>query len=260
MLKDDLYELYMDEAFVPVRDMYFHIAKKLQDAKKEYGYRDAEAYFGKVFPAPGSGRSIGLKPDFESKERNCDFIKQPDAFERKENRDTVFFLTAAAIATAWYNQEDGAFIYSTYNGRHDRDTINCAGFLITQLVMSLDIKEDAEPEELLSVMNENLQYAMTHTEYNYMNEVIGDASEMVRFIYQKDTVYEKDKFDNLTEESLDARVLDKMAGVISINIIDVTGEDRLGMIIRYCTDVYKRESMERFIGLFKEAVSFLEKS
>ncbi len=260
MLMDDLYELYMDEAFVPVRDMYFHIAKKLQDAKKENGYREAEAYFKKAFSAPGSGRSIGLKPDFASTERNSVIIKLPNTFERKEIYDTVFFLTAAAIATARYNREGGAFVYSTFNGRHDRDTINCAGFLITQLVMGLDVKKDASPGELLHTMKENLQFAMNHLEYNYMNEVIGDASEMVRFIYQKDTVYVKDKFENLTTESINANVLDKMSGVLSINIIDVTGDDKLGLIVRYCPDVYKQESMERFIGLFKEAVAFLETS
>lgn len=109
-------------------------------------------------------------------------------------------------------------------------------------------------------MNEQIQFSINHLGYNYMNENIGDASEMVRFIYQKDTIDAETKLDRLSLETYDGNTLDRMSGVFSINIIDDSREDRLGLIVRYCPDVYKKESIDRFIETLKDAVVFLEDS
>ena len=260
MLLNDLYELYNDETFVPVKDRWFQIVQRQNEARKQKGFAEAGDYFKKRLSSIASGRSIGLKKDFDSKKRRSEIVREMGCFERKQGYDTNFFLTAVAVATARYNGEDGAFVYSTFNGRYDRDTINCAGFLITQLVTGLEVEENAKPSKLLSSMNEQIQFSINHLGYNYMNENIGDASEMVRFIYQKDTIDAETKLDRLSLETYEGNTLDRMSGVFSINIIDDSREDRLGLIVRYCPDVYKKESIDRFIETLKDAVVFLEDS
>lgn len=257
ILTEDLYRLYMDESYVPEADNYYGIAKRMQDAKLGQGYVSAKEYYQAAIRPIQKGDQIGLKKDYQSTKRTSRILKYKDLFDRKAVYDTDFFMTATLVAIAWYNGENYAYAYSTYNGRHDRETIASAGFLIEQLVMGIEINDDTVPGKLLEKTRRDMQFAMTHQEYNYMNEHIGDGSDMVRFIYQKDTLYAEYKMD-LLGDRIDVGDKEVIPGILSVNIIDVTGHEKLDLVIRYCLDNYKQESIDRFTELLRRAVIYLE--
>ncbi len=257
MLLSDLYALCTDESFVPPKDRYFGIVKDLQEAKKEESFREAERYFASAIKEIRERKSIGLKKDWESEKRTSAILSDPECFARGELYDTNFFLTAVMVATAWYNKSDYAYTYVTYDGRHNRETLTAPGFLITQLVLGVEIKPDSKPGELLAPVKGQMQFSMNHLEYNYMEEKIGDGSDMVRFTYQKDTLYAGYKMDILAEESIKVSDTTIMPGILGVNIVDNQGTEKLGLTIRYCPDIYKKESIKKYRELIKKAVRFL---
>ena len=48
-----------------------------------------------------------------------------------------------------------------------------------------------------------------------------------------------------------------MPGILGVNIVDNSGAQRLGLTIRYCPDIYEKESIEKYKELMKKAVRFL---
>ena len=110
---------------------------------------------------------------------------------------------------------------------------------------------------MLSSMEEQVQKGIAAPEYSYIEQEIGDSSDMLRYIYQKD-VYRKAKPNPLIEENLDLVDRSSMPGSVSISVIDNTGEDELRISIRYSSSNYDKESMERYIGLISKAVDHLE--
>ncbi len=258
LFSGDIMKTLAKKDYVIEKDYYYAVLKRILRAKGGEDYQEAERFFRERFQRIRSeGTPLGLKKDRESNERNADLIRMDRQFERKENRDSNFYLTACALAEAWYNEAEHAFITMIYGCRDDHDRVSAFGLLVNNMTMCLDAGEDADPGEMLSSMEEQVQKGIACPEYSYIEQDVGDSSDMLRYIYQKD-VYRKGKPNPLIDENIELVDRSKMPGSVSISIIDNTGEEQIRISIRYSTSNYDRESIERYIGLISKAVDYLE--
>ncbi len=256
MLRREILDSYQQEGYAGKPDYYFTILKDAEEAKETEAYQTAASYFGKRFDDHlKAGIPLGLRPDQEARERNAALLAFKDAFERKPNRDVVFYMTAALLAEAWYNQTDFAFLLTIYSDRDDPLRLAAAGYLAAFLALGLDTKKP--PAELLQEMKEQNEYAMTHTEYSYADDRIGDTSRMLRFNYQRDDNGGQDTTD-LVEEKLKLPNAMIMPGIFGVTFFDHGTYDKIGFAITYVKDCYAKESAERYAELFFKSVDYLE--
>ncbi len=260
LFSGDIIKSYANPDYVPEKDFYFAVLKRLLDAKGGKDYQAAEKHFREPFNRVRSlGIPMGLRKDRDTRERKADLIRMDRQFERKANRDSNFYLTACALAEAWYNEADHAFITMIYGCRDDHERVSSFGLLIHNMTMCLTASEGTDPKEMLHSMDEQVQAGIKAPEYSYIEQEIGDSSDMLRFIYQKD-VYRKGKPNPMIDENIELVDRSIMPGSVSISVIDNTDEEKIRISIRYSCSNYDKESMERYIGLISKAVDYLEKT
>ncbi|MBQ6441840.1 MAG: AMP-binding protein [Lachnospiraceae bacterium] len=258
LFSTDLMKTLVQSDYEIEKDYYYAVIKRLFQAKGGTDYQASEKAFREKFNAVrAAGTPLGLKKDRDSEERKADLIRMERQFERRPNRDSNFYLTACALAEAWYNETEHAFITMIYGCRDDHERVSAFGLLVNNMTMCLHAPDGADPKEMLSAMEEQVQRGIAAPEYSYIEQEIGDSSDMVRYIYQKD-VYRKAKPNPLIEENLDLVDRSNMPGSVSISIIDNTGEDEIRISVRYSVSNYDKESIERYIGLISSAVDYLE--
>lgn len=131
-----------------------------------------------------------------------------------------------------------------------------AGFLVAPLPALLDVSHNTSPQHLLSQVAEQVEFGMTHTEYSFLQQKVGDVSPMMRFIYQKD-ILAPSKLGQLALQTPDIACHAEIGGVIGVNVLDNTGDDHVRLVINYSKDVYKEESIRRFAQLYLQAVEYL---
>ena len=256
----DMMKLYMSENADIPKDHYFALIKQHAVKKQGDGYKEAQAYFrdlvGDMLNDPTV--PIGLRPDVETEDKAADLLRLRDEFERKEEWNSNFFLTACALAEAWYNGTDRALVVSVYSSRDDRYKMTAGGFLASVLTVCVDATPGRRAEELLADTAEQMAFGIAHTEYSLPEDMIGDTSNMVRFNYEKDILVDSTKGNPLVAEKLSKRGDNMMTGSVSVNIIDNKEEEKLHLGIRYAKKAYSQESIERFCELFLKAVQFLD--
>ena len=166
-----------------------------------------------------------------------------------------FLKTAAVLASAWYNGTKFAFLQTINADRFDPLRRASTGFFATFLT---DLTGDESPKCLLEQIREQNQFARTHTEYCYIQDKIGDSSQMLRMNYQKDAMGWMRQID-LFERPVKFPESEKMSGVMGLSFVDSSRSDKIQLFLRYATGCYQKESMERYLSLFDEAIQYLEK-
>ncbi len=250
-------ETYRTGSFSGEEDYYFYLLKQLAEKKEAAPYEEARAYFAKRFDERiKEGIPLGARPDHDSKDRTLATIIHP--IEKKENRDVNFLKTAAVLACAWYNDTKFAFLQTVNADRFDPLRQASTGFFATLLTVGLDLTEDESPKALLEQIREQNQFARTHTEYCYIQDKIGDSSLMLRMNYQKDAMGWMRQID-LFERPVKFPESKMMSGVMGLSFLDSTRSDKIQLFLRYASGCYQKESMERYLSLFDEAIQYLEK-
>lgn len=249
----DILGSYKDESYEIATDYHFAILGRIEAGKAGKSYEDAKAYFKGLMDEKVASHStqIGLVKDEESPLRRSDLLWKIDAFEREDGRGSNFFLAAALLAAAWFNGTGSAFMTSMYSRRDDKYRMASAGYLAAVLTVCLDTEKQKRPEDILKSVEEQVSYGIAHSEYCYLDDIKADATEMLRFNYEKDILKLNDDELKLKSESI-------MPGSISINVIDNEGADKLSLVIRYSKDNYSRQSMERYTELLHKAVEYLD--
>ena len=123
--------------------------------------------------------------DHESKVRTAGTLNFEKAFEIRPNRDGVFFMTAALLSIAWYNESDFAYLASVYNDRDDPVRMASVGFMSSALTFGLDISAHKEPKDMLDEIRAQNAFSVCHTEYSYALDKDLDTSDLVQFNFYK---------------------------------------------------------------------------
>ena len=250
-------QTYQGGAFTGEKDSYFYLLKQLAERKKSASYTEAKAYFEKLFDERKMSVPLGVRLDHESKDRTLATIIH--SIDRKENRNVNFLKTASALACAWYNGTQFAFLETINADRQDPLRQSSSGFFATFLTVGLSLGGDESAAALLAQIKEQNQFARTHTEYCYIDDKIGDASLMLRFNYQKDGLGWIRETD-LPEKVMKFPEPTVMTGVMGLSFVDSRMSPQIHLFLRYATACYEKESMERYLKLFDDAVKYLDES
>lgn len=253
VLRSEIYESYRAKA----PDLYFSILNGMEKAKHTPQYEEAKRYFAERFDEKlKNGVPLGIRMDHVSDGRTLGRIIADGRLRKSDKRDVNFYMTAAALAEGWYNETDFAFLLPIYSDRDDPSRLNAAGYLVDTIVLGLDLGKEKTPRELLTQMRAQFEYAITNTEYNYLEDKIGDSSPMIRFNYQRKT--EPDPVMEAFEERVTGEMPTVMSGVMSITFFEEEDEDAIQFSFNYASECYEKESMERYEELFFRAVDFLD--
>ncbi len=248
---------YQKGAYAGEKDHYFYLLKQHAERKEAESYEEARSYFGALFDERSKSVPLGVRIDHESKDRTLATILH--SIERKENRDVNFLKTAAVLAAAWYNGTQFAFLQAINADRPDPLRSASAGFFAAMLTVGLVLGGDESPKALLSQIKEQNRFARAHTEYSYMQDKIGDASLMMRFNYQKDGLGWIRETD-LPEKVMKFPESSVMTGVMGLSFVDSQQSGKIHLFLRYALACYEKESMERYLELFNDAVKYLEET
>ena len=257
ILLNDIYRMFENPAYVPARDVYFSLLARNEKERGSFSWRKAEAYYANLFQEDlGASIPYGIRMDFASKNRGCDVFMSSRSIPKTPGRDSSFFLTAFALAECWYHQNTKAAVTFGYNDRGDADRRSAAGYLVSPLVVLLDLSKASAPREMLAMVRKQVEFGMSHTEYSFLNEKVGDYSEMARFLYQKD-ILTVGEIGGIAKPGPDIACHKEMGGVFSLAMFDNSENPDCLFGIKYSVDNYKRESVERFATLFQKAVDLL---
>ena len=192
-----------------------------------------------------------------SDERRSDLYMDQKAFRRKAGRDGNFYLAAFALAQCWYNRCKKSVVTSGYADRGDADRMNAGGFLLSPLIILLDITDDPSPRDIIDRITEQTEFGMIHTEYSFLAEKVPDPSVMSRFLYQKDILSENE-LSAIAKDGPDVACHKEIGGVIGFNVLDNTGCEDIGIAINYSICNFSRSDIVALAGFYKEAVEFLD--
>ena len=259
VLMEHIREAYENENAVCKTDHFYSILQRAESAAHFEECREAKAWYEDRYRKFLHGNfCFGIRPDRPFCAGEGGIYINHTEFERKQESSSQTFLAACALAQAWYNAEDGAMLMWTYSDRSDLEKIHVAGPMFAHLPLCVTITRDFNPDDLLQDVQEQTAFGMAHPEYCWLRETYGDYTCMTRFIYQKDTLAES-PLEEMAEENQSINLIDvkKLGGVVGINIVDTSGSDRIGLIIRYLKTMYDESSILRYIELIHKALDLL---
>lgn len=258
LLLGEVLKSYADPNYVGAPDDYFVLLKRAAEARHSVSWNEAREHFANLFDRRiATGTPLGVRCDRESEDRTSDSIRYEDVFDRKPHYDANFFLCAVALAEAWYNDCDHAFVVTVHNNRDDRTSMAAAGYLASFIAVCLEMPKGEDVRPLLRQARDQMAFAISHATYSYIDDKIGDSSCMTRFIYQKNLLGNK-VTNPIIKDVLQTPRPQHMPGVLSINVIDNDESQRLSCFVRYATECFDLASIERFSSLFFKAVAYLD--
>lgn len=244
ILLAQIYKAYVDASYVPPRDFYFSI---LEDRlkKQEEQEMDSCAYYQNLFD---NEQPLGLTPDADSTERTGEIIYLPGVLEAKEVYDTGTFLTACAMAIADYNGKKAGIVTGAYHGRSEVRQLQTAGYLMQETFVRADCSHGRSAQEILQDAKNQLGSNIVLDSSWYLMKNNIDVSPMVKLIYQNE--YQVGgELSHLAEKVDVIRGSGIANGVLTIHILQRTGSGKLDLLVRYAKAVYRKENIERFLGL-----------
>ena len=238
------------------KDYYYYIIDKREKEQHSQFYEEAKEYFESRY----ENVDWSIKPDTNHESRENDFGELLTELEISNERMTEieksfrisrneFFITAATLSIAFYNNKNDVKISWVYNGREDMNDLSSVGLLFRELPVGLRLKDDRTLRDLYLDVHEQVQEAIKYSCYPYVDinsEVV--SSDAAYLLYQQD-IRDEGGFGDMSIESIDVRQNQAASQtVLDIEILD--GEDGLEAMIDYASSRYDDESMVKYKDLF----------
>lgn len=160
-----------------------------------------------------------------------------------------FFIGAALMAVAVYNQSNHVMLSWIYNGRDEKEMLSTVGLLFRDLPVAIRLEDCADLAELYDRVREQVRGGIEHSCFPYveMGLYAGDMDNAY-LLYQhslSDPIY----IGDVRMTPIEIRHnRDASQTVLDIKIIE--GEEGLELGFDYISTLYERDSMERFGKLF----------
>ncbi len=250
----DVGKAYLGMDLAP--DYYYYMLKKREDAIHTPFYEESKAYFENKY----EGVEWSSYPVIDHQSRDNEMgelfaaigIEQPQlsAMERayKISRNE-FFITAAALAIAVYNDVQNVKLSWIYNGREDLQMLSSVGLLFRDLPVAFRLNDSMTLRNLFADVHDQVQKGIEHSCYPYveMNNLPG-VGESAYLLYQQD-IRDMGGMENFDVETIDIRQNQAASQtVLDIEILD--GEDGLIMMIDFAASLYEESSIERFKEIY----------
>lgn len=260
-LFDEIYACYTNPDHELTLDPYYYFLKEAQEYPQTENYREADEYYRALFAGehPMIEENVRMRADWESDDWEGAVRLFPTKIKKDPKKGNAYFITACAIALARYNQTDCALIRFANNGRDSLLKMSSIGLYASNYPVYLVIEDSDTPATLLEKVEKQVEFADGHLLYPALEKFLEKPDEAVRFIFHQN-MGELGDFATLVKESIvlaSSEVLftDSPCG---FSVIDLSGKAAYVFSSRYSKNNYAPESIQRFYGLFLEAVDYLE--
>lgn len=218
------------------------------------------------YPRPSFQNFEGGSIDFQW---DPEFTKQLKKLGR-ETGVTLFMLLLAlySILLSKYTRQKDIIIGLPIAGRNHTDLENVIGLFIETLVLRIRLGGEETFLEFLEEVKKNTLNAFENQAYPFREllKKVSDESDFSRnplfdamlILQKRDTSLEKFQVGeiNVTPYELASHIEAK----VDINLDVKDREDRLFFTLEYCSKLFKRETMERFIGFYREIAATVTKN
>lgn len=257
LLLDEMARLYEDpEAELPP-DCYYAVLDEETGEKAASVKEAARADFTEHLKKTAAAGSAVLKPDLPGPDSGSEMFFLPGALPRSEKYQNKVFLAAALKAMAEANGTDSALVYATYNGRDRYLKKDSAGCFTTLIPVAAEGIGKKTPEELLSLVREQLDVGMARGVYSAVTESGLPTEETVVFNYQYGTM-DFGGFSKLAKSvSMLPRDKNRPNCLFNTGILDREGESRLDFYCNFPKGLYSFGTVKKFAESFLKAVRFL---
>ncbi len=247
-------KIYM--GMLPDPDYYYLMLQKREDEEKTDYYEESKRYFENTYD--GIEWSCYPDTDHESRENEMGEIFAPLGIEQPQMKAmekqyrisrNEFFITAAALAIAVYNNKDNIKLSWIYNGREDMHSMSSVGLLFRDLPVGLCLTKDMTLRDAFQSVHEQVQKGIEHSCYPYVEKdrevVSGDTAYL---LYQQD-IRDLGGFEDMDVETIDIRQNQAASQtILDMEILD--GAEGLVLMIDYAASRYEDSSIERFKNIF----------
>ena len=245
------------------RDYYYLVLKKREELPGTDIYKKAQSYYLSKY----ENEDWTCLPGFDhiTRENKVDEISAlaeatSDKVQsiRRNLKITVneFFITAAALTLAIYNDRYNIKIGWIYNGRDDIISTTTAGPLFRDLPVAFRFHDDTLLKDIFSSAGLQVKKGIENSCYPYEDmdaQVVEE--DCISVLYQQD-IREVNTAYGTEVEQIDIRQNYAAAqNILDIQILD--GEDGFQIVFDYSTGRYKRESMEKFMDMFLDVLEYI---
>ena len=259
ILMNDIRKCYDDENSILSPDHYYLYVQNFTESHEKHLSLDEKQKYDTLYSkfSDLNKRCGRIRTDRHGVEYIAGDIGYDIDIKKSPGIGNPFFLTAAALAMAKYNEDDLAILMWTYNNRDSSDKSKMTGLLYCNMPIVLAIRNDSTPEELLADVQSQVDFCISNNNYPFTfmhNKTFRTAPTV---LYQIKTA----SFDSLRGIIEEGRVLfDKIeyADVMFVlNILANPESDHLKTKYHYSASHYDRSSVERFHKLFMESAHYL---
>ncbi|MDD5457113.1 MAG: amino acid adenylation domain-containing protein [Candidatus Margulisbacteria bacterium] len=180
------------------------------------------------------------------------------------NEATLFMVLYAAyiLLLQRYSGQDDIMVGLAVSGRNHPDTNSLIGIFVNTLIMRTDLKDIRTFEELLKLVKTNILEAFDNQDFQIEDlleklQIKRDVSRNVLF----DTMFvlqnmEKPEFkrEHLTLQNYD---LEQKTAKIDFTFFAVPLEKGMKVELEFCTKLFKKETMERFLEHYLNIINNL---
>lgn len=257
MLLKQIVTCYYDpEAELPP-DCYYTICAEETGKNAAALKAEAEAVFRKRFAALSPGSAV-LHPDLPGPDFGSETFFLPEALPKCEKYPNRVFITACLTAMAKTNGCDDALIYAAFSGRNSQlknDSAGCHTLLIPVSLTGISSRKYAD---LLSDVQEQLDFGNTHGVYSAITASSLPLDETVIFNYQSGTM----DFGAFRDLSVFISMLQRDKNqpncLFNTGILEQEDSDTLGFYCNFPKGKYTRQTVSDFGRRFLEAVHALK--
>ena len=240
----------------PDPDYYYLMLEKREKMLGTPFYEESRKYFENLFD--GIEWSSYPEIDHESRENEIGELfadlgieqAQMNAMERSYRISrNEFFITAAALAIAIYNDRQDIKLSWIYNGREDMELMTSIGLLFRDLPVGLRLNDGCTLRDVFSEVHRQVQKGIEHSCYPYVdlhNQVANGESAYL--LYQQD-IRDMGSLDGMNIRTVEIRQNQAASQtILDMEILD--GASGLVLMIDYAASRYDDESIERFKDIY----------
>ncbi len=247
----------------PDPDYYYLMLQKRENENKTEFYEESKRYFEETYD--GIEWSSYPRTDRESRENEMGEIFAPIGIEQTQMKTVEkryrisrneFFITAAALSIAVYNNKDDIKLSWIYNGREDVESMSSVGLLFRDLPVGLRFRNDMLLRDAFQSVHEQVQKGIEHSCYPYVEkdrQVVSDDTAYL--LYQQD-IRDMGGLEEMDVETIEIRQNQAASQtILDMEILD--GAEGLVLMIDYAASRYEDSSMDKFKDIFTSTAQAL---
>lgn len=243
-------------------DYYYLIMQRREQDIDSALYEESRQYFEKTY----GGIKWHTRPKTDNQTReNTDeemFYDLPTTLEEIGKVSSAhgqtpnsFFITAALLATAYYNKKDRTMVSWIYNGRNDLTEMTTVGLLFRNLPVGVVFRKEMTLRDLYESVLTQINKGMEHSIYPYVELSADCVTGDLECVLYQDTLREVDDVPGLMGEVEIPHNNAASQNILDLEILNTP--EGLEMMFDYASSRYEEKSMERYRDAIGAAVRVL---